>query len=247
MSDRFGERLRRWRVARRFSQEGLAAAAQISTRHLSFLETGKANPSREMVLVLTNALDLELRERNTMLGAAGFAPVYAASPMDGARMAPIRAAIGLILAQQEPYGALVVDPTWNILETNRAAARLIARFLPRPPDDPRVTGNLARMTLHPDGLRPVIANWPEVARFAVDRLAHERANYPYDPAREALAAELLAYPGVADLPRCLQTQDPMASVHLRRGAEEARLFVMLTTLGTPLDVTAQKLADEERA
>jgi transcriptional regulator with XRE-family HTH domain len=244
MPDSFGPRLRQWRTARRLSQEGLAAAAEISTRHLSCLETSKAQPSREMVLLLTSALDLELRERNAMLATAGFAPVYPVSTLESLTMEPVRRAIALILAQQEPYGAMVVDRTWNILASNNATTRLISRFLPDPPADPRVTSNLARITLHPHGLRSAIANWPEVARFALDRLEHERTMYPLDAARSALMGEVLAYPGVAEIPHAPRASHPMAVVHLRRGREEARLFTMLTTLGTPLDVTAQELTIE---
>jgi len=246
MADGFGQLLKKWRSARRLSQEALADDAEISTRHLSFLETGKAKPSREMVLVLSSALELELRERNVMLGSAGFAPVYSSSALESLEMAPVRRAVDLLLDKQEPYGAVVVDRVWNILKLNAGAQRMLMHFLPEPPDDPRILGNLLRGILHPKGLKPNIVNWVEVALFTLERLEHECAMFPHDTDRAALRDELRAYPGVeklvlSDLPRSSQ---PVALVHLKRGDDEVRLFTMLTTIGTPLDITAQELSIE---
>jgi transcriptional regulator with XRE-family HTH domain len=246
MHDGFGGLLKRWRSARRLSQEALSFEAEISTRHLSFLETGKARPSREMVLLLSSALELELRERNLMLGAAGFAPLYPSSGIESLEMAPVRRALELLLAKQEPYGALVVDRLWNVVRLNDGATRLLAHFLPGLTDDPRVFGNLVRGVLHPQGLKPNIVNWAEVARATLERLEHECAMYPHDPERAALRDEVRGYPevdtlGVSAFSRSTQ---PVALVHLKRGDDEARLFTMLTTIGTPLDVTAQELTVE---
>src|SRR5512140_2824809 len=119
-----GPILRRWREAKSLSQERLAAIAEVSTRHVSFVETGKSAPSREMVLVLANALGLPLRERNALLLAAGFAPVYRVSPLDGDALKPVRRALDHILAKQEPYGAVVVDRAWNVLLMNQGATRM---------------------------------------------------------------------------------------------------------------------------
>lgn len=242
----FGGLLKRWRASRRLSQEALAFEAEVSTRHLSFLETGKAKPSREMVLLLSRALELELRDRNVLLGAAGFAPLYAASPLESLEMAPVRRAIDLLLQKQEPFGALVVDRAWNVLRMNDGAARMVAHFLAAPPDDPRVVTNLVRAVLHPQGLRPSLANWEEVARFTLERVEQECALFPHDEARTALRDEVRGYPGVAALgqPTSPRVAHPVALVHLRRGEDEVRLFTMFTTIGTPLDVTAQELAIE---
>lgn len=246
MPDPFGPLLKRWRQTRRLSQEALALDAEISTRHLSCLETGKAKPSREMVLLLSSALELDLRERNMMLGCAGFAPVYTSSGLESLAMAPIRRAIDLMLTQQEPYGAVVVDRLWNVLQMNDGALRMMGRFMPEPPDDPKIAGNVVRATLHPAGLRPSIVNWVEVAVFTLERIDHECAMYPHDDERLALREEVRRYPGIAaiELPVSAGLGAPVAQVHLRRGDDEARLFTMVTTLGTPLDITAQDLAIE---
>ncbi len=243
----FGPLLKRWRQTRRMSQEQLALDAEISTRHLSCLETGKAKPSRDMVLLLSSALELDLRERNAMLGTAGFAPVYSTSALESLSMAPVRRAIELMLAKQEPYGALAVDRVWNVLQMNEGALRMMRCFMPEPPEDPRIAGNVVRATMHPSGLRPAIVNWVEVAVFLLERLDHECAVFPNDTERLALREELRSYPGVAAIERPSVTEglgQPVALVHMKRGPHEARLFTMVTTLGTPLDVTAQELAIE---
>lgn len=243
----FGPILKRWRQTRRMSQEQLALDAEISTRHLSCLETGKAKPSRDMVLLLSSALELDLRERNAMLGSAGFAPVYTTSGLESLSMAPIRRAVDLMLAKQEPYGALAVDRVWNVLQMNEGALRMMRVFMPEPPEDPRIATNVVRATMHPTGLRPAIVNWVEVAVFLLERMDHECAMYPNDAERLALRDEIRGYPGIAALERPPPAEglgQPVALVHMKRGEHEARLFTMVTTLGTPLDVTAQELAIE---
>ncbi len=246
MRDGFGGLLRQWRTVRRLSQEALAFDAEISTRHLSYLETGKSKPSREMVLLLARALSLELRERNLLLGTAGFAPAYAVTALESLEMAPVRQAIDFILAKQEPYGAVVIDRAWNALRLNAGALRMLRHFMPTPPSNERVMTNVMCLVLHPAGLRPHVVNWEEVARFALERLEQEVTLYPEDAARQALLDEVRGYPDVpelklGELPRA---SAPVSLVHLKRGDDEARLFTMLTTIGTPLDVTAQELAVE---
>jgi transcriptional regulator with XRE-family HTH domain len=244
--DAFPGLLKRWRATRRLSQEQLAFDAEISARHLSYLETGKSKPSREMVLVLASALELELRERNTMLSSAGFAPIYSVSSFESLEMAPVRKAIELLLTKQEPYGAAVFDRAWNVLQVNAGAQRMLARFLPGPPDDPTVATNLVKVLLHPQGLRSSMVNWVEMATFTLERLERECTLFPHDEARQTLLDEVKRYPGI-DVLRPLElagAAHPVATVHFRRGAEEARFFTMLTSLGTPLDVTAQELVVE---
>lgn len=235
----FGPSLKQWRVARRLTQEQLAHDAEISTRHLSCLETGKAKPSREMVLVLASALELELRERNSLLGHAGFAAVYASEGLDSARMAAVRRAIDLVLAQQEPWGAVVVDRAWNVLKMNDGA-RVLSRFS----KTPKVMANAVRAVLHPDGLKTALVNWGEVAAFTLQRLERECARHPHDEARAALLREVKKYPGVAKLELAARDEAPASVLHLRRGDDEVRLFTLLTTIGTPLDVTAEELTIE---
>ena len=246
MTDPFGPLLKRWRQTRRLSQEQLAFDAEISTRHLSCLENGKAKPSRDMVLVLSSALELDLRERNVMLGSAGFAPLYTSNGLESLSMAPVRRAVELMLAQQEPFGALVVDRVWNLLRMNEGALRMMRVFMPEPPEDERIATNVVRATMHPSGLRPAIVNWVEVAVFLLERLDRECAMYPYDAERLALRDEIRRYPGVdaLALPGAPESGMPVSLVHLKRGEHEARLFTTVTTLGTPLDVTAQELAIE---
>ncbi len=245
-TDAFGSLLRRWREGLRLTQEQLADDAEVSTRHLSCLERGKARPSRQMVLVLASVLELELRDRNVMLGSAGFAPVYPSSALESLKMAPIRRAIDLVLKQQEPYGAVVVDRAWNLLEMNEGAAKMLQAFIPVPPEDPRIATNVLRALMHPTGLRPSIVNWVETAMFTLERIDRDCALHPHDEERAALRDELLSYPGVAALrPEGTPVaSDPVATIHMRLGDTEVRLFTMLTTLGTPMDVTAQELAIE---
>ncbi|MCU0701639.1 MAG: helix-turn-helix transcriptional regulator [Myxococcaceae bacterium] len=245
MRDGFAGLLKRWRTARRLSQEQLALDAEISTRHLSFLETGKSKPSREMVLVLASALELELKERNVMLTSAGFAPVYTSSALESLELAPVRRAIELLLQQQEPYGAVLVDRCWNVLRMNQGAMRMLGHFVDPATVEPRVATNVVRAVLHPAGMRPFLVNWLEVAQVALERLERECATYPTDEARRALLDEVRQYPGVEAISASTPaTGAPVSLVHLRRGDDELRLFTMLTTIGTPLDVTAQELTLE---
>lgn len=242
----FGSLLRRFRTGHRLTQEQLAADAEVSTRHLSCLESGKAQPSREMVLVLASALELELRDRNVLLGAAGFAPVYRASSLEAPAMAPVRAALGLLLRHHEPFGAVVLDRLSNVLLVNEGARKLLGRFLADPAAEPRVLGNVLHALFSPAGVRPFVVNWDEVATLALERLQREILLSPQDEERQALRAALLAYPGVPVRPHKGRTLalDPFVSLHLRRGAQEVRLFSALTTLGTPADITAQELTIE---
>lgn len=241
-----GPLLREWRLARHMTQQALAERAEISTRHLSFLETGRSQASREMTLVLGNALDLPLRDRNMLLGAAGFAPVYRETALDAAPMLPVRRALDRLLAQQEPYPAVVMDRGWNVLRMNEGATRMFARLAAGRPLDPEVFGNLVTALFHPQGLRDVIVDWPKLAALMADRLHREAAADP-DNIR-ALRDTVLAYPGVPERLRKASFERPpevTAIVHLRApDGGEARLFSMITSLGTPLDVTAEELRIE---
>ncbi len=168
---RFGDVLRHWRLARRMSQLTLATEAEISTRHLSFLETGRAQPSREMVLLLAGVLDVPLRDQNVLLTAAGYASIYRETALGAPELSQVRRALGFILAQQEPYPALVVDRHWNLLMQNEGARRLLALFLD-PEEVAQVPGpsNVVRMTFHPRGLRRYIANWEALASPLIQQI-----------------------------------------------------------------------------
>lgn len=243
----FGTLLREHRGRRRWSQAVLAEQAEVSTRHLSFLETGKAAPSREMVLVLSSALELPLRERNALLGAAGFAPAYRESALESAAMSDVRRAIDLLLAHHEPYPAMVFDAHWNVVKLNQGAGALLAALFPPgaalDPDLEHIVTNGMRFIFHPRGARPYIENWSEVASYVLDHLRRE-VHTTQRPGGAELLAEIEALAGdVAHLgPRPIET--PLLEVRLRRDALRMRFYTTVTTLGTPLDVTVQELRIE---
>lgn len=148
------------------------------------------------------------------------------------------------MERQEPYGALLLDRCWNVLRANRGATRLLGAFLD-PAVEPRVASNAVRAVLHPRGLRPQIVNWTELAHVILERVERECVACPLDTERQALRDEVRTYPGIAELGHASPAPgEPLAVVHLRREGAEVRLFTMLTTIGTPLDVTAQELAIE---
>jgi len=240
----FGPLLRKWRLTRSYSQQRLASDSEVSTRHLSFLETSRAAPSREMVLLLASALELPLRERNGLLVAAGFAPVYRESALDGAELAHVRRALDYVLAQQEPYGAVVVDRVWNVLRMNVGTMRLFGAVLGDTP--PPARPNVVDLLFAPGPFREAVVNWEEVAGPLVERLHREIAAEPEDQERRTLLATILAYPDVPQDYReaRLETVRPFVPLQLRVRGEELRFFTMISTLGTPLDVTAQELRIE---
>lgn len=213
----------------------------MSARHLSFVENGKSKPSREVVLALAGALDVPIRERNALLGAAGFSAAFPSSPLEADELAYMRRAIDHVLAQQEPFGAVVVDGRWNILRMNGGAQRLFARF---PPEDPSAATNLIVGTLHPGGLRPYIVNWDELAGLLIARLHREVSARPADAELPRLLAQVLALPGVPAewrVPAPGRIAAPFATVHLRSPSFEVTVFSMLTSIGTALDVTAEEV------
>jgi transcriptional regulator with XRE-family HTH domain len=240
----FGRLLREWRARRGMSQLRLATEAGVSPRHLSFVETGRSQPSREMVLRLAETLDVPLRERNALLGAAGFAAAFRESTLGAPEIAPIERMLAFLLERYEPFPAYLLDRTTRVLRTNRAG---LATFTPFATDAPvwRETPlNLMRLTLAPDGLRPAIVNWEEVASALLVRIAREAALAPADRAFAAFVDELRSLP---DLPESVRVPDltrpspPILAVHLKRDDVELRFFTMMTTLGTPQDVTLQDL------
>ena len=177
-----GEHLRDWRQRRRMTQLDLALEAEISPKHLSFVETGRAQPSRQMVLHLAEHLDVPLRERNAMLVAAGFAPVYPERALDAPDLAAVRRAVDLVLKGHEPFPALVVDRHWNLVAANAAAAAFMVA-------DPELTTppvNVLRMSLHPKGLASRIINLTEWRAHILDRLRRQ-IDATADPALEALS------------------------------------------------------------
>lgn len=243
----FGALLRQWRMRRRLSQLDLAVDAEISTRHLSFIETGRAQPSREMVLLLARALDMPLRDRNDLLTAAGYAAVYRESALDAPVLAQARRALDFILRQQEPYPALVLDRHWNVLQVNEASARFQAAFLDPAQAGTLGTPNAMRLMFHPRALRPHIVNWEPTAASMIQWLHRDVVSGFGGAPSKALLEELLAYP---DVPRQWRTLDveastaPFLPIEFRNGDLRLRYFTTLTSLGTPHDITLQELRIE---
>lgn len=244
----FGEVLRETRGARKLSQLELAVEAGISQRHLSFLESGRARPSCAMVLQLSESLELPLRVRNRLLVAAGFAPVFPQRSLDSEDMAPVRQALQRLLAHHEPYPALVMDSGWNILMTNAALDRLTALLGDADALWRRVCGdgprNMFKLTFHPQGMRPLIANMAEVGSHL---LARARLEALEEPAVARLLDEVLAYP---DTPLRWKLAEPGAhpppalAAQLKMGDLRLNLFTMLSTFGTPQDITTDSLRVE---
>ena len=238
-----GQLLRRWRDQRRLSQMELALDAEVSTRHLSFVETGRSRPSREMIVRLAEHLDVPLRERNELLLAAGYAPAYPESAMDEERMEAVRAAVRQVLAGHEPYPALVVDRHWEMLDANAGVAVLLAGIDPEQLAPPV---NALRLSLHPDGLASRIINLGEWRAHILDRLRRQVAATA-DPQLASLLAELRGYPcdqpePVVELPGPTDIIVPLRLRHV--DGTELRFMSIISTFGTPLDVTVQELSIE---
>ena len=240
----FGDLLRRWRTTRRWSQLALATEAEVSQRHLSFLETGRAKPSREMVTHLGVVLEVPLRARNEMLLAAGFAPAYPETGLDEPAMNQVRHVLEFLLDAHEPFPAIVVDRRWNPVMANQAAGRFIAGFADVEAASAQVGPNLARLMFHPAGLRASIIDWETTATSLLQRLEREVADRPGDSELEAILAEVLGYPGVDRLrrpPEVPAGSDLLLPIHYRSGGVEVRMFSTIATIGAAYDVTLEEL------
>jgi transcriptional regulator with XRE-family HTH domain len=237
-----GDLLRQWRVQRRFSQLDLAGRAAVSARHLSFVETGRAKPSRELVLHLADHLEVPLRERNALLLAAGYAPTYRQRSLDDGEMAPVRAALDAMLTGHEPFPAFVVDRGWNLVTANRPALELMAEGV----DDHLLAPplNVLRACLHPDGLGDRIVNFTEYAAMLVERVRREAEAYG-DPQLVALHDELRGYPGVPATPAVDVAGLVVSPLRLRAGGLTLSFFSTLATFGTARDVTVEELSIEQ--
>jgi transcriptional regulator with XRE-family HTH domain len=236
-----GALLREWRQRRRLSQFELALDSGVSSRHLSFVENGRSRPSAQLVLQLAEQLDIPLRDRNHLLLAAGYAPVYAQRELDAPELGPVRDAIEQVLRGHEPYPALVVDRHWGLVSANRALAPLIAGVAGHLVEPPV---NVLRLSLHPDGLASRIANLHEWRSHLLERLARE-AVASGDPALTVLHDELASYPagepGPSVDPGFGEIAVPLRLVH--RGRELAFISTK-TTFGTAVDVTVAELSIE---
>jgi transcriptional regulator with XRE-family HTH domain len=242
----FGRLLREWRARRRVSQLDLAMEAGVSSRHVSFVETGRSQPSREMVLMLARVLDVPLRDRNELLMAAGYAPLYRATDLDAPALEQARRALDFMLRQQEPYPAIVVDRGWTILKANGGAVRLVEAFT----DASAAAewgGNAMRLMFHPGGFRPHIVNWEAMAAALIQWLHRDVLIGLGGAETRRLLEELLSYPGVPPRWRTLDVDvstAPFLPIEFKKGDLELRFFSTLTSLGTPHDITLQELRVE---
>lgn len=238
-----GALLREWRTRRRMSQLDLALEADVSQRHLSFVESGRSRPSREMVLHLADRLDLPLRERNRLLLAAGFAPGYSERALDDATLAPALSAVELVLKGHEPNPAIAVDRAWNLVRANDAIAPFLAAV--SDPDLLRPPVNVLRLSLHPRGLAPHIDDLADWRDHLVERLGRIVDTVP-DASVAALREELAGYPvpprkRPASVPDAASIAVPLK---IRLGGERLSFITTITVFGTPLDVTLSELAVE---
>ncbi|RFB74307.1 MULTISPECIES: helix-turn-helix transcriptional regulator [unclassified Herbaspirillum] len=236
--------LREWRLRRRMSQLDLACEAEISTRHLSFLETGRSQPSREMLLRLAERLEIPLRERNALLMAGGFAPLFPERALDDPALLAARAAIEQILTGHEPFPALAIDRHWNLVSANRVIPLLLTGVAPELLAAPV---NVMRLSLHPQGLAPRIVNFPEWRRHLLDRLRQQIA-LSADPVLIDLMKELQSYPEPAGTDANEHPASPYAAVavpfQLATDGGVLSFFSTTTIFGTPVDITLSELAME---
>jgi transcriptional regulator with XRE-family HTH domain len=235
--------LREWRQRRRMSQLDLALEAEISQRHLSFVESGRAAPSREMVMRLAETLSVPLRQRNRLLAAAGFAPVFAERPIDDPGLRPAVEAVQLVLKGHEPFPAIAVDRHWHMVAANGAIDPFLEGI-----SEPRLLEppvNVLRLSLHPGGLAPRIVNFGEWRHHLLERL-HRQVDNAGDAELAALESELASYPGQGAPPARSRFEEAAIAIplRLRHGDAVLSFISTITVFGTPLDVTLSELAVE---
>ena len=241
----FPRLLREWRQRRRLSQLDLAVSSGVSQRHVSFLESGRAKPSRNMIIQLSETLEVPLRDRNDLLVAAGYAPVFKTRPLDDPQMAMVMGAVRMMLKNHEPFPAIAIDRAWNIRMANRpfeALATLIGEDLWT-----RIGGehrNLMRLFFHPDGLRPFVSNWGAVAPLLWQRAAREAEALGGDEMKQVLS-ELAPYQDERTLRLAAESAlVPVLPIDVEMGDVRLSLFTVIATFGTAQDVTADELRIE---
>ncbi|MGV2287953.1 helix-turn-helix transcriptional regulator [Trinickia sp. YCB016] len=250
LSSDLGALLRHWRDLRGTSQLDLSLDAGVSQRHISFIESGRSVPSRQMLIDIAQTLDVPLRERNTLLLAAGYAPMYPEAPWNAQEMQGITKALGRILRQHEPFPAIVMDRYWNVLMTNESAPRFFNCFFDmNARKGPR---NMLHLVFDPDGMRPFVADWEAVAKSLIQRVHRESVGRVIDGETQQLLAELLAYPDVQAEWKsrgALGAQSaasglPVIPIGFVKDGEVLNYFSMVTSVGTPISVAAQELRIE---
>lgn len=236
-----GELLRGWRERRRLSQLDLANQVEVSTRHVSFVENGRSKPSRAMLLRLAEHLDVPLRDRNQLLLAGGYAPIYSEASLHSPAMLAVRETLRRLLKAHEPFPALVVDRWWNIVETNAGGALFTEDVAPELLAAPV---NALRLTLHPDGLGRRISNLPEIRASVLSTLQRQIASTA-DPDLQDLYDELRGYGVPGDRAETAAPHEVVVPMRLRRGDRELSFLTTIATFGTPLDVTVSELMIEQ--
>jgi transcriptional regulator with XRE-family HTH domain len=243
MGESVGNLLRSWRQSKGLSQLDVAMHAGFSARHISFIETGKSQPSRDALLAIAESLDVPLRDRNRLLTAGGFANVYKETQLAAADMAQVRQVLQFILDRHEPYGAIVLDRLSTVLMGNAAALKLMSQVadasLLAPP------ANMLRAVFHPQGVRRFIVNWPDVSRVLLDRAERELVSAD-DADAAGLLKEIRGYASDMAKPAQsrLQPADVLLPVHIKKDGLDLRLFSTIMTIGTPQDITLQELRIE---
>ena len=241
----FGLLVRDWRKSRGLTQMALGLQANISSKHISFLENGRAEPSREMIIKLAMSLDIPLSERNVLLTAAGFSEAYSRMQILQPEMKPVQDALSIMLTNHEPYPAAVFDWNWNILMANRPQEYLVQTIASMQPDFPQ-TSNILELLVDPKGFKPFIENWHQIIPVILQRLHKEKIYF--QDRRSQLLEKLMQYPEVNDTWQSLDTRQnakPMVDVCLKIGDLNLRLFSTLATFGTAIDVTMQELTIEQ--
>ncbi|MBA55589.1 MAG: transcriptional regulator [Pseudomonadales bacterium] len=246
----FGGLLRTWRQRRKRSQLDVSLDAGVSQRHLSFLESGRAKPSREMILQLAEVLEIPLREQNLLLNSAGFSSLYPSRPLDSEAMTAVRKALDLTLQHHEPYPAVVMDRNWNLLLQNQSAERFIgllgnpAEIWPKIHNGPP---NGMRLTFSPQGMQPLISNWPDVASMLLSRLQREVTADPANTELSTLFRDLCNLPSIPERWQNITpptAPEPILPLELQWNGATLRIFSMISTFGTALDITADELRVE---
>ncbi len=239
-----GELLRYWRGVRGVSQLELSLEAGVSQRQISFIESGRSVPGRETLLALARTLQVPLRERNALFLAAGYAPAYSEAPWNAQEMQRVVGTLERVLRQHEPFPAIVLDRHWNVLMSNEAAPRLFGHFVDLAArETPR---NLLHLIFDPEGLRPFVEHWDDVARSLLQRVYREAVGQVIDGRTQGLLDALLAYPGVprdwkTDRSATLPSSLPFVPIGLVDGDVTLRYFSLVSTVGTPQTVAAQEL------
>lgn len=240
----FGALLRHWREARRYSQLDLALEANVSSKHVSFLETGRNQPSRQMIIRLSNAMDIPLRDRNLMLSAAGFANAYTETALGASEVRQVDDALDRILSKHEPYPVIVVDGNWTVVRQNRGGARLVGLFLGSEPIESR---NAFDILFSENGLQPYVQNWESLSSVLLMRLFRETLSTGDNARKLELFRRIEAMPTTPGNWRELASRlpsGPTINLSLRKDDLEASFFTTITTFGTPQDVTLQELRIE---